>query len=135
MKLSLNDIGVIEFHEAFAGQLYIHFLLIFFADFAISFCSLVPSSVARTFSISTNLTTHCFYKLISTGQVLANMAAMGSEKFCADRLPGGKVVGNFDFSKVNTRGGSLSLGHPFGATGEWSKCVNSEFFSCVVLPE
>uniref|UniRef100_A0A7S3M7M8 acetyl-CoA C-acyltransferase n=1 Tax=Spumella elongata TaxID=89044 RepID=A0A7S3M7M8_9STRA len=69
MKLSLNDIGVIEFHEAFAGQ------------------------------------------------VLANMAAMGSEKFCADRLPGGKVVGNFDFSKVNTRGGSLSLGHPFGATG------------------
>ncbi len=25
MKLSLNDIGVIEFHEAFAGQYYFHF--------------------------------------------------------------------------------------------------------------
>lgn len=80
------------------------------------------------------LTTPCLHHFFffSTGQVLANMAAMGSEKFCADRLPGGKVVGNFDFSKVNTRGGSLSLGHPFGATGECSKCVNSEFISCVV---
>jgi ribosomal protein S6E (S10) len=52
-----------------------------------------------------------------TGQVLANMAAMGSDKFASERLPGGKVVGKFDMSKVNTRGGSLALGHPFGATG------------------
>ena len=54
-----------------------------------------------------------------TGQVLANMVAMGSEKFAADRLPGGKPVGKFDMANVNTRGGSLALGHPFGATGEW----------------
>ncbi len=69
----------------------------------------------------TYVTTPCLhlFNLFYTGQVLANMAAMGSEKFCADRLPGGKVVGNFDFAKVNTRGGSLSLGHPFGATGEY----------------
>jgi hypothetical protein len=45
------------------------------------------------------------------------MAAMGSDKFASERLPGGKVVGKFDMSKVNTRGGSLALGHPFGATG------------------
>lgn len=45
------------------------------------------------------------------------MVAMGSEKFAAERLPGGKPVGKFDMANVNTRGGSLALGHPFGATG------------------
>jgi acetyl-CoA acyltransferase len=55
------------------------------------------------------------------GQVLANMAAMGSDKFASERLPGGKVVGKFDMSKVNTRGGSLALGHPFGATGTYTQ--------------
>jgi acetyl-CoA acyltransferase len=68
MKLELKDIGVIEFHEAFAGQ------------------------------------------------VLANLNAMSSESFAKERL-GGKVIGRFDTEKMNTLGGSLSLGHPFGATG------------------
>jgi acetyl-CoA acetyltransferase len=45
------------------------------------------------------------------------MVAMNSETFAKDRLPGGKVVGKFDMDKVNTLGGSLALGHPFGATG------------------
>ncbi len=69
LGLQLSDIGVIEMHEAFAGQ------------------------------------------------VLANIEAMASAKFAETRLPGGKPVGRFDFSKMNTLGGSLSLGHPFGATG------------------
>lgn len=67
--MKLSDFGVIEFHEAFAGQ------------------------------------------------VLANINAMGSEKFAKESLAGGKAVGQMDLSKVNTCGGSLSVGHPFGATG------------------
>jgi len=68
-KMTMSDIGVIEFHEAFAGQ------------------------------------------------VLSNITAMQSDKFGADRLLAGKAVGQFDFDKMNTLGGSLSIGHPFGATG------------------
>lgn len=66
--LKLSDIGVIEMHEAFAGQ------------------------------------------------VLANLNAMSSQKFAQEKLDG-NAVGRFDFAKMNTLGGSLSLGHPFGATG------------------
>jgi acetyl-CoA acyltransferase len=66
--LKLSDIGVIEMHEAFAGQ------------------------------------------------VLANLNAMASDKFAKEKLDG-NAVGRFDFAKMNTLGGSLSLGHPFGATG------------------
>jgi acetyl-CoA acyltransferase len=69
MKLKLSDIGVVEFHEAFAGQ------------------------------------------------VLANITAMGSDKFNQERLDGTNLLGKMDFSLMNTLGGSLSLGHPFGATG------------------
>jgi len=68
LNLSLADIGVVEFHEAFAGQ------------------------------------------------VLSNITAMASDKFGQERL-GGKKVGQMDFDKMNTLGGSLALGHPFGATG------------------
>eukprot|EP01036_Dinobryon_divergens_P025978 gene25978-34578_t len=68
LNLTLADIGVIEFHEAFAGQ------------------------------------------------VLSNITAMGSEKFGLERL-GGKTVGKIDFDKMNKLGGSLAIGHPFGATG------------------
>lgn len=75
MNMKLSDVGVIEFHEAFAGQ------------------------------------------------VLSNITAMASAKFAQDRLPGGQPVGEFDFSIMNTLGGSLSLGHPFGATG--SRIVNT----------
>lgn len=50
------------------------------------------------------------------GQILSNLVAMGSQKF-ADEKFGGKKVGEVDESKLNTKGGSLALGHPFGATG------------------
>ena len=42
---------------------------------------------------------------------------MASQKFAESSLPGGQPVGQIDISKMNTLGGSLSLGHPFGATG------------------
>lgn len=50
------------------------------------------------------------------GQVLSNLNAMASEKF-AQNNGWNKAVGEIDRSKMNTKGGSLSLGHPFGATG------------------
>jgi len=68
-SLSINDIGVLEIHEAFAGQ------------------------------------------------VLSNLAAMDSDKFAQDHLDGMSKVGALDMDKMNTKGGSLSIGHPFGATG------------------
>lgn len=67
--LQMKDMGVIEFHEAFAGQ------------------------------------------------VLANLNALNSQKFFDEKLGGKTKVGAVPMEKFNTMGGSLSIGHPFGATG------------------
>ncbi len=67
--VSLKDIGVFEFHEAFAAQ------------------------------------------------VLANLKCLASPKFAEENLGRSEAVGEIPLEKLNTRGGSLSLGHPFGATG------------------
>lgn len=50
------------------------------------------------------------------GQVLANMRAMDSDAF-ATRAGVAAKVGAPPLERMNTLGGSLSLGHPFGATG------------------
>ncbi len=50
------------------------------------------------------------------GQILSNLVAMDSQKFADDKFSG-KKVGHVDLDKMNTKGGSLALGHPFGATG------------------
>lgn len=52
------------------------------------------------------------------GQILANLTALNSDYFAANMLQrsAGKV-GEIPMDKFNTWGGSLSLGHPFGATG------------------
>lgn len=67
-QMNLDDVGVFEIHEAFAGQ------------------------------------------------ILSNLVAMDSDKFADEKL-GGQKVGAIDVDKMNTKGGSLSIGHPFGATG------------------
>ncbi len=51
------------------------------------------------------------------GQVLANLACMASKTFAAERLDRERPVGELPIDKLNLWGGSLSLGHPFGATG------------------
>ena len=51
------------------------------------------------------------------GQVLANVNALDSQKFYDSHLGGKTKAGKFDWDKFNTVGGSLSIGHPFGATG------------------
>jgi acetyl-CoA C-acetyltransferase len=51
------------------------------------------------------------------GQVLCTLKAWEDPAFCRDklRLPG--VLGGVDRSKLNVKGGSLAIGHPFAATG------------------
>lgn len=68
-SLSINDIDVFEFHEAFAGQ------------------------------------------------ILTVLKALDSEKFAREKLDRDTRVGEIPMEKFNSWGGSLSLGHPFGATG------------------
>eukprot|EP00516_Mucochytrium_quahogii_P006491 CAMPEP_0203749514 /NCGR_PEP_ID=MMETSP0098-20131031/4054_1 /ASSEMBLY_ACC=CAM_ASM_000208 /TAXON_ID=96639 /ORGANISM=" , Strain NY0313808BC1" /LENGTH=428 /DNA_ID=CAMNT_0050638587 /DNA_START=128 /DNA_END=1414 /DNA_ORIENTATION=+ len=51
------------------------------------------------------------------GQVLANLAALDSESFCKETLGLDKKIGRIPVDKINLGGGSLSIGHPFGATG------------------
>ena len=67
--LKLSDVSVLEYHEAFAGQL------------------------------------------------LANLKALDSDKFCQEHMGQKEKVGAVDMDKLNQWGGSLSTGHPFGATG------------------
>jgi acetyl-CoA acyltransferase len=68
-KLKLEDIGVIEMHEAFAAQ------------------------------------------------VLSNIQWLGSKKIAQEKLGRSEPVGQIDPEKINRTGGSIALGHPFGATG------------------
>lgn len=68
-KVSLDQIGVIEMHEAFAAQ------------------------------------------------VLSNIQWLGSKKIAQEKLGRSEPVGEIDPEKINRTGGSIALGHPFGATG------------------
>jgi acetyl-CoA acyltransferase len=51
------------------------------------------------------------------GQVLSVLTALNSDTFAKESLNRDKKVGEIPMEKLNTLGGSLSLGHPFGATG------------------
>jgi acetyl-CoA acetyltransferase family protein len=51
------------------------------------------------------------------GQILANLKCLASDDFSRDKLGRSEKVGEVPLEKFNTLGGSLSLGHPFGATG------------------
>jgi len=68
-NMTLDDLDVIEFHEAFAGQ------------------------------------------------ILSNLRALESDDFAKENLGRDKAVGKVPMEKFNLWGGSLSIGHPFGATG------------------
>jgi acetyl-CoA acyltransferase len=68
-KVKLEEIGVIEMHEAFAAQ------------------------------------------------VLSNIQWIGSKKIAQEKLGRSEAIGEIDPEKINRTGGSIALGHPFGATG------------------
>jgi acetyl-CoA C-acetyltransferase len=50
-------------------------------------------------------------------QTLATLKAWESEKFCRERLGRDRALGSIDRAKLNVKGGSLAVGHPFAATG------------------
>lgn len=51
------------------------------------------------------------------GQVLCTLKAWESERYCREVLKLDKVLGPIDRTKMNVKGGSVAIGHPFGATG------------------
>uniref|UniRef100_A0A8R1HKP6 acetyl-CoA C-acyltransferase n=1 Tax=Caenorhabditis japonica TaxID=281687 RepID=A0A8R1HKP6_CAEJA len=51
------------------------------------------------------------------GQILANLNAMDSDHFCKENMKRPGKYGRVPIEKLNLWGGSLSIGHPFGATG------------------
>ncbi len=51
------------------------------------------------------------------GQIMANLKCLASDEFAKENLDRDEAVGKVDMDKFNLWGGSLSLGHPFGATG------------------
>ncbi|MFO0747651.1 MAG: acetyl-CoA C-acyltransferase [Myxococcota bacterium] len=50
-------------------------------------------------------------------QVLAVVKLLGSAAFAEARLGRASAVGDIDPARLNVHGGSIALGHPFGATG------------------
>jgi len=50
-------------------------------------------------------------------QTVATLMAWQSEKFCRDRLGLNQPLGPIDLAKLNVKGGSVAIGHPFAATG------------------
>ncbi|MGK5084037.1 acetyl-CoA C-acyltransferase [Bdellovibrionota bacterium FG-1] len=51
------------------------------------------------------------------GQVLATMRAIESKEWCKEKLGLDQAIGHVDPARLNVNGGSIPLGHPFGATG------------------
>jgi acetyl-CoA C-acetyltransferase len=50
-------------------------------------------------------------------QTLATLKAWESPEYCRDRLGREEPMGSIDRQRLNTKGGSLAIGHPFAATG------------------
>ncbi len=50
-------------------------------------------------------------------QTVATLKAWQSEAFCRDKLGRNEPMGPIDLSLLNTKGGSIAIGHPFAATG------------------
>jgi acetyl-CoA acyltransferase len=50
-------------------------------------------------------------------QVASNIQALESETWAREKLGRSRAVGRVDRGRLNVCGGSIALGHPFGATG------------------
>jgi len=66
-----------------------------------------------------NLQDFDFYEIHEAfaAQVIATLKAWQSEKFCRNRLGRNEPMGPIDLSRLNVKGGSIAIGHPFAATG------------------
>ncbi len=52
-----------------------------------------------------------------SAQVLCTLKAWEDEAFCKEKLGLDSALGSIDRAKLNVKGGSVALGHPFAATG------------------
>ena len=50
-------------------------------------------------------------------QTIATLKAWQSEQFCRERLGRNRPLGPIELAKLNVKGGSIAIGHPFAATG------------------
>jgi acetyl-CoA acyltransferase len=50
-------------------------------------------------------------------QILSNLKGFASKKFATEELGRSKPLGVVPFDRFNVTGGSIAIGHPFGATG------------------
>lgn len=50
-------------------------------------------------------------------QTIATLMAWQSEIFCRDKLGRNKPLGPIELARLNVKGGSIAIGHPFAATG------------------
>lgn len=50
-------------------------------------------------------------------QMVANLKLLANNKYAQERLGLSEAIGEIPLEKINIWGGSLSIGHPFGATG------------------
>ncbi len=50
-------------------------------------------------------------------QIVSNLKAFASPRFARQELGRSEPLGEIDFDRFNVTGGSISIGHPFGATG------------------
>jgi acetyl-CoA C-acetyltransferase len=66
-----------------------------------------------------NLEDFDFYEIHEAfaGQVLCTLKAWNDPGFCREKLGLPGILGTIDRAKLNVKGGSLALGHPFAATG------------------
>jgi acetyl-CoA C-acetyltransferase len=76
----------------------------------------VPRMLARA---GLKLQDFDFYEIHEAfaAQVLCTLKAWNDPKFCKDRLGLSAPLGEIDRSKLNIKGGSVAVGHPFAATG------------------
>jgi acetyl-CoA acyltransferase len=50
-------------------------------------------------------------------QIMSNLKAFASPRFAREELGRGAPMGEVDLERLNVTGGSIAIGHPFGATG------------------
>jgi acetyl-CoA C-acetyltransferase len=66
-----------------------------------------------------NLQDFDFYEIHEAfaAQAVATLKAWQSEEFCRVKLGRSEAMGPIDLSRLNKKGGSIAIGHPFAATG------------------
>jgi len=76
----------------------------------------VPRMLARA---NLKLSDFDYYEIHEAfaGQVLCTLAAWEDPTFCRERLGLAGALGAVDRAKLNVKGGSVAIGHPFAATG------------------